>query len=77
MENLYLAYDDQTFEEAMAEVDHHADTWKDIPELFEFLMNLAFHNMKVGACDSFTIYDQSKNIVFKHSKKISNNSEVA
>lgn len=76
--NLYLAYDDQTFNEAKAESDTSNDSWKHIDELFYYLMDYGFQDLKIGGCKSFRIFNQDGKIAFEsHKAPILSKGEVA
>jgi hypothetical protein len=76
-ENLYLVYDFQTLDEVIASQRPEDDNWDYIEELFYFLLDWGFLDLKVGICKSFTIYNQDGVIVFESHKKLALEGEVA
>lgn len=78
MKNLYLAYDETTFEEAVKNTDTSCDSWDEIHQLLYFLMDWGYRDLQVGGCKSFRIFDQDGRIAFEsHKKPIIQSGEVA
>lgn len=77
MKNLFLAYENETFESSMIGADMSPIEDREYRSALHYLISWGQHDLNMGLISKFKIYDQDGNVVFVSEEKTISSDEVS